>query len=733
MASQAQNGAKIIDGIWAMPDGVNMGISPLMLQKTQMASGTNVTVRGTLVTPRPVFRRIDIDLGYPNSAPDFLTGKYQGGGYYKPDNGFESLMFQVNGKLFQVTPGSVTASFIERTIPGDPNPISPDQAWMWQSEKWMLINDGQSTTIIFDQSGTPVTRRSTWGAANNFTTWITGDDSNALKNTPVPAVGQKATFHVNDNTNMNVNDTLTIKNLGTVIVTALNLKSDGTTPFAGDVTVTNQNCTPGKNFLVQGPLSANVSWTHPSDELPPGRMGAYVLGINWITLLDGRQFFASDQVGASSGTVQNNFRDSVLHQTQNLYLAGGGNFAVPGTNGDIRAMASGAILDASLGQGALQVFTPNTVFSVNVPTDRTTWQDVTNPILTESVISNGALGQWAVVNVNSDFIYRSIDGMRSYLISRRDFNTWGSTPISREVDPILSRDPPSLLQFCSGVNFNNRLLMTAQPIVGPNGIYWQQIIALNLDPVSSLRGKAPSVYDGSWTGLNVFQLIKGQFSGIERCFSLCYNAVTGHNELYEILKDGDSYFDNDITRITSVFQTAVLLRDLPGKSQFDLCRLLDGEIFLDSIRGATDVQVWYQPDSYPCWVKWTTFTVCNPIAQDNPDSKPGYRTRIGLGEPSGVPCEPINNRPYRTGYWFRLRFVITGPYRFLGCRIRACIEPQPDFAKPYGCCIGDNQLQPAPGTIPTPITPTGGEVIGVPPTGDVIGGGGDVIGIPGIS
>lgn len=668
-----------------MQDGVNMGVSPLILPKTTLASGTNVTVRGTLVTQRAVFRKIEIDFGYPDASQlDFEHGKYQGGAYYKPDNGFESLMYQINGRLFQVTPGSITASFIDRTIPNDPNPISQDQAWMWQAEKWLLINDGKSKLEIFDQTATPTTRRSTWGGVTPYSSFLTGP------NVVVPAVGATATIVVNDVTKLLVNDTVAIGRLGTALV------QDITAP---NVKIVNINMTPGKNMQASTAPFPNISWQHQSTELPPGRMGAYVMGQNWITLLDGRQFLASDQTGSSSGTVQNNFRDAVLNETQNLYLAGGGNFAVPGTSGDIRAMANGAILDASLGQGPLQVFTPNTVFSVNVPTDRQTWQDLTNPILGESIISNGALGQWAVVNANSDFIYRAIDGIRSYAISRRDFNTWGSTPISREVDPILSKDDPTSLQFCSGVVFDNRLLMTAQPVLGPNGTYWRQLIALNFDPVSSLRGKAPSVYDGSWTGLNVFQIIKGQFSGIERCFALCYNAVADKNELYEVLKQDQAYFDNDNVKVTSAFQTAVMLREVPGKTQFDLVRLLDGEIYLDSIRGTTDVQVWYKPDSYPCWIRWNKFSICNPMAQDDPLAKPAYRTRIGLGEPSGKECEPINGRPYRTGYWYQFRFVITGPFRFLGFRVKGCIEPQPQYAKVAGCCENDNVFKTPPGSV----------------------------------
>lgn len=727
MPNSPSHPGQVEDHVWSEQDGVNMGVSPLILPKTQLASGTNVTVRGTLVTQRPAYRKIDIDFGYPSpSSSDFIHGKYQGGMYYKPDNGFESLLFMINGRLFQVTPGSTTASFIDRTIPGDPNPISPDQAWGWQSEKWGLFNDGVSKTLIFDQTATPTTRRSTWGTFTNQETTLTS------ANVTVPAVGGTATVAFASVTNLSVGDTVTFRNVGTAIVTTI----------AGlNVTVTNLTGTPGKTYFT----GSRVDWPASiSTELPPGRMGAYVGGQNWISLLDGRQFMASDQDGASSGTVANNFRDAVLNVTQNTYLAGGGNFFIPGTSGDIRAMAAGAVQDASLGQGPLQVFTPNTIFSVNVPSDRLTWQDLTNPILGETVISYGALGQWAVANANSDFIYRSPDGLRSQAIARRDFNTWGSTPISREMDPILSKDPLGSLQFCSIIVFDNRALTTSQPVLGPNGVYWQQLIALNMDPVSSLRGKAPSIYDGSWTGFNAFQLIKGQFQGVERAFTLCYNAITGENELYEILKSipldpppatlqpSQSFFDNDTTRIVSAFQTSVLMREVPGKTQFDLVRLVDGEVYFDNIRGTTDVQVWYRPDSYPCWILWNRFSLCHPVALDDPTSRPGYRTRIGLGEPSGKPCEPINNRPYRVGHWFQLRFVVTGPFRFLGGRIKAVFEPQSQYAKVAGCCLNDNALQPPPGTIPTPLPPSGGEVIGVPSDGEIIGirGTGDEIGTP---
>ena len=151
-----------------------MGISPLLLEKDQLASGTNITVRGTLVQQRPPFQLITITPGYPSGAlTAFQTGKYQGGCYFKPDNGFESLMFQIGGRLFLVTPGATTASILDVTVPGNPNPTGPNQAFLWQTEKWVIVNDGVSVPIFFDQTASPMSRRSTWNTQIPQATTVT--------------------------------------------------------------------------------------------------------------------------------------------------------------------------------------------------------------------------------------------------------------------------------------------------------------------------------------------------------------------------------------------------------------------------------------------------------------------------------------------------------------------------------------------------------------------------------
>lgn len=670
----------IVDGIFDLKNGINSGVAPLLLDRETLAFGTNGTVRGTFLKPRPPFQKIA--LNWPDQATQqaFEAGLFQAGAYYKPDSGSESLMAAVAGKLYKFLIGATTAQVTDETIPGDPNPATNVQAWMWQAEKWLIWMDGVSKPVFFDQTASPTSRRSNYQSHVPFATTVTSDFT-------VPALNATVPFDVADATNIVVGDVLTLRYAGQYTVTAI----AGATLT---VIYSTRGAPPGTP--VKAAAAVPVSWYHLGTELPPGRMGAYGLFRNWLSLVDGKQFLASDASGGSSGTVANNFRDAVLQITENTYLTGGGNFAVPGSIGDIRAMIFTATLDKSLGQGPVAVLTPNTVFSCDAPTDRATWQTVTNPIVTESLIGNGGLGQNSTIEWNGDTLFRSIDGIRSLLLARRDFDTWGNVPISREVDRIMLMDDRSLLAYGSAIIFDNRMLMTAVPKASTQGVFHQAIIPLNADPISSLTGKSSSVYDPIWTGLNVLQLIKGQFSGVERAFAFCLNTTLNKIELYEILTtppettspvfQSASKFDNGNVPILWTAESAVLLRVLKDKGQFDFCRLIDGELSVDSVVGQATISVYYRPDSYPCWVPWRTWTICakdpDPQNSTTVNYQPGFYPRMGLGEPDPKLCDPFSDRPFREAYFFELKFVIQGYCRIIGCRVKAVTIPQPDFAKP---------------------------------------------------
>jgi len=409
-------------------------------------------------------------------------------------------------------------------------------------------------------------------------------------------------------------------------------------------------------------------------QLPVGRMGEYGLGRNWISLADGISYIASDIVGGSSGTLVNHFRDSILNVTENNYLAGGGVFHVPSSGQSIKALRFPATLDSSLGQGPLQVLTQTTTFSCNAPVQRALWQDLTNPIQTQSLVGGGALSQYSTVLVNGDIWFRSIDGIRSLKLARQDFQTsYGNTPQSVEMNRVLLEDNRSLLGLSSAIVFDNRMLMTATPTQSSGGVYHSKLIALNLDPISSLRGKEPPIYDGAWEGLNVLQLITGTFSGIDRAFAFVYDTTTNNIGLAEILPTSTSnLFDNGTERIVSYFESPALFYQAETASR-QLLRLNDGEIMVKDLSGDVRFDVYYRPDFDTNWHPWHSWEVSD---------SPSWQPRMGLGQPDLKAGDSATGRPYAVGYHFQVKVVITGSVTILGLNFYAVGQPTPQFARP---------------------------------------------------
>lgn len=419
-------------------------------------------------------------------------------------------------------------------------------------------------------------------------------------------------------------------------------------------------------------------------ELPAGRMGAYGLGHVAMSLVDGISFIYGDAVGGPSGTQATNYRDSVLRTTENTFMVGGGSFRIPNSGEIITSITFTAILDAAYGQGPLLLGTPTAIFSCDVPTDRALWIALTNPILTEVLIGKGPLAQNSTIPANSDTLFRTTEGLGSLIFGRRDFETWGNTPISSEMNRTVSRDLRSLLSYGSGVTFDNRYLSTAAPQVSTQGVFHIGTLALNFDPVSSLRGKAPSIWESLWVGTNVLQYIVGRFGPEERCFQFTFNQIESKIELYEQLRtDGGEYFDNGTDRIEWVVETPCIFKPEARSQDIPMVRLMNGKLHLSEIVGRVHIKVQYRPDFWPCWVDWHEFDLCATVDPENPNSHPGYRTPVGLGEPSPTPCEAANNRPMRSARFFQLRLEFTGQCVFMGGEFAAVPEPTINFPAPH--------------------------------------------------
>ena len=266
--------------------------------------------------------------------------------------------------------------------------------------------------------------------------------------------------------------------------------------------------------------------------------------------------------------------------------------------------------------------------------------------------------------------------------------------ISNEMQRPLNQDNPVLLSYGSAMNFKNRFLATCAPQNSAQGVIHEAMTSLNFDLISSLRQTLPPSWEGIWTGLNILQVVTGRVNGSIRAFAFTLNLDTNKIELYEILAETSTqYLDNGVTPIKWAFETPVMFKE-DVKPLNQLSQLLDGEVYLSQIKGNVHVKVMYRPDFLTCWTPWSEFDVCADVSASN--AQPGYRTRIGLGEPDAMPCEAGNNRQLRVGYFFQFRVEITGSCTWNGLRGSVNTTYEPRFApvkcKPDDCQVIDCDL-----------------------------------------
>jgi hypothetical protein len=267
------------------------------------------------------------------------------------------------------------------------------------------------------------------------------------------------------------------------------------------------------------------------DEVPIGS-GPMAYGMGRLWVADGSEYLAGDIVGGATG---------VLKFTENTYLSEGGRFSIPLQSGQITSMQFTAAPNTALGQGELLVATPDSVFSCQVPTDRTIWKDLTYPTQTILLITNGSQSQESMTVVNSDVFVRSKDGIRSIIQAVRNFRELGNVPVSREMERILPFDSDRLQKYTSAIVFDNRFLMTAAPRPLTNGCYFENIVALDFDLISSMGERSPAAYDGVWSGLNALRLIKGRFSGVDRAFAFARSKTNGYVSSVLVTDQGSGY------------------------------------------------------------------------------------------------------------------------------------------------------------------------------------------------
>lgn len=642
--------SRVFDGFVEMSAGMNGGIAASLIQPNQCALARDFTFRGAYPSTRPAFKNHLFEFA-DDMTETHWTGIFQGSCYYQSVFGSSGFVISRGGRLFFLKlgiPNVISEITPQLTIATTADFTAPDAAAVPPANMVSISILSESSFTVGD------------------TIVIDGDDYqvNSLSANAMIAVNLNAT-------------TGKVVPSGTVIFMA-----DGITPYREyrlnpawlDFVFLFQAET---YVIVLAENQSTVIFDGSScriaarDEVPSGVLGAYGWGRIWVCLNDRKSFMAGDLVFGPSGTAINGFRDAILKFTENDFFNEGGAFGVPSEAGPITAMQFLATQDTSLGMGVLLVGTPTMIFSVNAPVDRTTWKDLQYPIQTISLLNSGPVSPRGEASINGDWWYRASDGIHSFMVSRRDFGTWGNTPMSREVSPILKYDTDRLLFYASAVLFNNRSLFTVSPYRTSIGVAHRGLTSDNFDLISSQQGKTEPAWEGAFSGLNILQILKTKETR-ERCFQFVANA-SNEIEFWELLRDGQGHYDefNDgqtltRTRIEPLMET----KSMTFQDGSQLKSLHSCELFLDELVDTVEITVKFRPDQYPSWVTWQTVTLCANVSQCSMpadcdiwlERQKQYAARILLTQPPET-CNQIPGTVVREGYEFQFRIEGKGSFR----------------------------------------------------------------------
>lgn len=517
--------SRVFDGFATLDGGLNMGVEAELLPANQYATGINVSNRGGYLHARSGWSMRSLGFADTTTQLRFNGNLFQGAmAYTSGDSTQNSIIVSIGGRLFRI--------------------------WLHQNYLVTEISPKVAVLVTADTTLPPAT--------NSVVIPITVE-------TPF-TVGEGITI-------LSGSFTITAVNPDQLVATYNGGASAGTIPGGTGVqdNIGNQiyalmlNLSAAllvwlwqaENYVLGTSLnqattifdgSSSTVASQANQQLPSGWVGVYAWGRNWIAGVDKRSYLASDLIGDPSGTPALAYKDAILYVTENNLLSGGGSFSIPSNFGDITAMTTLPQLDSSLGIGPVLIGCTNGVFSNQAPTDRTTWQNLTYPIQSVAYSGYGPTGPANQVVCNSDWWFRSTDGIRQFMAARRDFMSGqGTTPQSDEVMDILNDDDQSLLLYGSAIQYDNRLIFTVNPSRNAAmGIVHGGVVTVNLDTISTMQSKEPPAWESLNTGLSVFRMVSLNDAGTPRALGLCLNPDGSTIDLWELSPDGSQADDISI-------------------------------------------------------------------------------------------------------------------------------------------------------------------------------------------
>jgi hypothetical protein len=477
------------------------------------------------------------------------------------------------------------------------DPIDPFlKTYFCQAERYLIIQNGSDEPRIYD--GYRLDRVSFYG-------------SNVVPVGQQMAYGQGRLFvAVNEGTEIIAGDLVYGGSTTSVSIASSSLANPTTI-----TTDTNHGLVPGDLVTISGHSSTpKIDGTYEVASTP----SATSLTISAPVTTSGS--------GGYLSRFNSGQESDLLLLTEHTFLSEGGSFKPPGNMGRINSLVFIPVQDTATGQGDLVAFCERGAASFAVSTPRSEWKSTQafQRVLFQSIGSPSE----NIAVVNGDLFFRSKEGngIRSYRSARADINSYGQTPLSAEIAPVLNQDTQWMLSDVSFALFDDRLLMTCLPKQYPRvavdqataDTYASQpiptlytgIAALDFRSSATGRGKSAAVFDGVWTGISVVKLLQGSFDGNPRCLAICLHSDdTGRKyELWEITKNDEH--DTPVEGKRRI-NAQVVTKAFNFQDPMGLKKLIRCDLWFSDIGGGSDYPfectLSYRPDDYPNFIPWQSF------------------------------------------------------------------------------------------------------------------------------
>jgi hypothetical protein len=384
-------------------------------------------------------------------------------------------------------------------------------------------------------------------------------------------------------------------------------------------------CETSGSFLVQDGQSAPIIFDGASarrsnifnNEVPVGTAMAYG---------NGRLAVVVDRNQVQAGNITTNLFQSELQFTETTYLSGGGSFFFPQ---GVAALSFLPVNNTDTGLGSLIVFGNRFVNSLRLDiTARELWDQI--PGFEQVILPRiGAAGQQCITGVNQDIYWRDTNGnIWSLRSAQWDALSPGNAPVSREVARVVDYETSPLIQYSSGIFFDNRLMFLASPFMNIYGNpSFGDIISLDAAALATMRGKAPPAYDGVAEGLNFTTIVEGEIDNQDRAFVVSTDD-DGENRLWEIVPaaENDAWYmstgsSNAYTAtaameqqsVTSYLETRRYDFGMPGIRK----QIVRVDLWPTQIQDGVTITVYWRADNRTQWQKWGTVFVCAQMTNEN--------------------------------------------------------------------------------------------------------------------